>query len=146
MLFAPWQGLLMAAEDLESLADSVRGSINKGIVFFHSISQQGGYENDLSSGLKQAKARFAAVRTKRAGQSLGDREAVLKAMSPKIRTIIQAQDDQGRWITHNDRFKKYVSGVRWNGEYTKQDRISSAVFNANMRTLCDFLALIKKEQ
>ena len=43
ILLANWPCQCVAAEDLESLADSVRDSINKGIVFFHSISQQGGY-------------------------------------------------------------------------------------------------------
>ena len=33
------------------------------------------------------------------------------------------------------------AGVRWNGEYTVLDRISSAVFNRNVAVLCDYLEL-----
>lgn len=100
-----------------------------------------GYENDLSHGLQQAKTRFTAIRSRDAKPSAEDKASVLRSMIPRVRAIIEAQDAQGRWVTQRDRFKKHVPGVRWNGEYTIMDRISSSVFNANMRFLSDFLSL-----
>jgi hypothetical protein len=64
-------------------------------------------------------------------------------MMPEINGIIAAQDKRGRWITHNDRYKKRIPGRLWDGEYEVRDRLSSAVFIGNVDKLCRFLKLFQ---
>ncbi|NQV32457.1 MAG: hypothetical protein HQ515_07165 [Phycisphaeraceae bacterium] len=98
-----------------------------------------GYQTDLSNRIEQIQQRFDSIRHKEAGPARQHSEEASAQMISRVRAIINAQDEQGRWITRNDRYKRYINGVRWNGEYETQDRISSAVFNQNMRLLCAFL-------
>lgn len=64
------------------------------------------------------------------------------ATSENIDKILASQEPSGAWITRNDRFKKTMpGGQRWNGEYEEMDRISSYVFNRNIRILCEYLEL-----
>jgi hypothetical protein len=42
-------------------------------------------------------------------------------------------------MTFRDRFKKEITGRRWDGEYRVEDRISSALFNHHVDVLCEFL-------
>jgi hypothetical protein len=98
-----------------------------------------GYENDLSARIEQVQQRFDSIRNKESEPSPQDSGKAWRQMIPKVRAIMDAQDEQGRWITKNDRYKRHTRGVRWNGEYETQDRISSAVFNRNIRLLCTFL-------
>ena len=66
----------------------------------------------------------------------------MNSMTGAVRRIIDAQDGSGAWITHNDRFKKVMpKDIRWNGQYEEMDRISSAVFNRNVKILCEYLEL-----
>ena len=66
----------------------------------------------------------------------------LEALSKPVREVLSSQESSGAWITPNDRFKKTMpKGVRWNGQYRVMDRISSAVFNRNVSTLCEYLEL-----
>lgn len=70
----------------------------------------------------------------------------LAALSGSVKTIMESQEASGAWITRNDRFKTTMpEGVRWNGEYSTMDRISSAVFNANVAALCEYLELRAQE-
>ena len=103
-----------------------------------------GYETDLSSRIQQVRQRFDSIRTEKTKPSRA--HSSWRSMIPKVQAIIDAQDAQGRWINKNDRYKRYTPGVRWNGEYDTQDRISSAVFNRNVRLLCAFLEYRSQDQ
>lgn len=66
----------------------------------------------------------------------------LQEMEGPVKKILEAQESSGAWITREDRFKTTMpKGVRWNGQYSVMDRISSAVFNQNVAILCEYLAL-----
>ncbi len=109
-----------------------------------------GYEVDLNDRLAATKARYNEVFSLKAKAYLQKLNAPLSAelvqkkkqgMTPEIIKIINSLDEQGRWITKNDRYKKPIVGQRWNGEFEVQDRISSAVFNRNIDMLCRFIEL-----
>ena len=105
-----------------------------------------GYENDLSGRLHQVNDQFAALKNNANIQKPEvSREQQAQKLIPEVIAILAAQDSLGRWVTKNDRFKKYVPGVRWNGEYRVADRIKSAVFNGNINTLCEYLELVEKQ-
>ncbi|MCF8414359.1 MAG: pectate lyase, partial [Melioribacteraceae bacterium] len=61
----------------------------------------------------------------------------------KTKSIVSEQDSLGRWITSNDKFRDKESGQKWNGEYLYEDRISSEVFNKNIRILSNYLLVNK---
>ena len=100
-----------------------------------------GYENDLSGMLEQTENRYL--------EAIGQREKLpekkpaerLKELLPKVQEIIQTQDELGRWIVHQNKFRKEISVQKWNGEYRVEDRISCALFNRNVELLCEFLKL-----
>ena len=98
-----------------------------------------GYENDLSERIEQVQQRFDSIRNKETDSPPHDSGKAWQQMIPTVRAIMEAQDEQGRWITKNDRYKRHTRSIRWNGEYETRDRISSAVFNRNIRLLCRFL-------
>ncbi|MDQ8180717.1 pectate lyase [Pelagicoccus sp. SDUM812005] len=69
----------------------------------------------------------------------------LEVLARAVREIIAAQEPTGAWITRKDRFKATLpKGQRWNGEYEEMDRISSAVFNRNVATLCEYIELSER--
>jgi len=112
-----------------------------------------GYQVDLQERLKKTAERFQQVQKlksvkylEKQNRQLAKEEYQKKIvyLLPNVKTILGDLDDQGRWITHNDRFRKHVPGKRWNGEYRVADRISSAVFIRNVNVLCDFLELVEK--
>ncbi|TFG41445.1 MAG: hypothetical protein E4H48_06055, partial [Syntrophobacterales bacterium] len=76
-----------------------------------------GYENDLSGRIDQVKRRFDGIRRKKTEPAAQEPDRSWRQMIPRVRAILDAQDEQGRWITRNDRYKQYTPGVRWNGEY-----------------------------
>ena len=107
-----------------------------------------GYETHLLDRLNDTKKRFNAVKQlgasgylKKQAQSLtkDERLAHLAALQPQVEQTIQSMDAQGRWVTKNDRYKKHRPGKTWNGEFEIKDRVSSAVFNQNVRLLCDYI-------
>ena len=107
-----------------------------------------GYETDLSANLQGAKDRFRAIRAgegkkPESGKASSPQsiQTSLRRLAPSVRDIIETQDEQGRWITRKDRFKRSEAGKRWNGEYAEMDRISSAVFIKNINRLAEFLEL-----
>lgn len=111
-----------------------------------------GYEQDLSKHLEETMRRFDEVSVlgkkkflKKKNQPLSRNEKIekLKSLEPVVRKIISAQDELGRWITKNDRFRKVIPGKSWNGEYIVKDRISSGTFNKNVNTVCDYIELQK---
>ncbi|MBU2491663.1 MAG: pectate lyase [Bacteroidetes bacterium] len=106
-----------------------------------------GYERDLSDLLSKATERFKNISGKEninnsSLMSKPTREELLKQKSEleeSVNKIISSQDEKGRWITQNDKYKKAVPNKKWNGEYIIKDRISSAVFNDNISVLCDYI-------
>ena len=112
-----------------------------------------GYQVNLRDRLKNTTHRFERVEKLKAikykknqNRQLTKEEYQKKIVDllPHMKTILADLDEQGRWITCNDRFKKHVPGKRWNGEYRVADRISSAVFIRNVNALCDFRELVEK--
>ncbi|PHN06259.1 pectate lyase [Flavilitoribacter nigricans] len=95
-----------------------------------------GYEVDLTGALKAVETRFLEISKDRKYQQAGISDEQLQEMVAKI---ISAQDDQGRWIVHNDRFREEIAVTEWNGEYRTADRISSRLFNYNVNILCEYL-------
>ena len=74
-----------------------------------------------------------------------DPKTILNELTTNVQKIIKSQDKKGRWIVHEDKFRKQVTGKRWNGEYRLEDRISSALFNSNVEVLCKFLESYKSK-
>jgi hypothetical protein len=110
-----------------------------------------GYEQDLTAPLKQTRERFQKIMELGRAEYINQKERNLtdkeiqikiKELEPQIKEILSTQDSLGRWIVKNDRFRKETPGKRWNGEYEFKDRISSALFNKNIRLLCDFIELM----
>jgi len=110
-----------------------------------------GYETDLEAQLKERSKRYEkSLELGRDGlikyenpELSGEQAAKrLKALSGPVKRIIEAQESSGAWITRGDRFKTTMpKGVRWNGQYTVMDRISSFVFNRNVAVLCEYIEL-----
>ncbi|MCP3932729.1 MAG: hypothetical protein GY705_26965 [Bacteroidetes bacterium] len=102
-----------------------------------------GYEVDIEEALAEAESRFDQTSDFTTADPKPDRVSTKKQLAPNVRKIIQSQDKTGRWIVHQDKFRKEVFGKRWNGEYRIEDRISTALFNHNMKVLCTFLEACK---
>ncbi len=69
----------------------------------------------------------------------------LKSMETAVIDIISSQDEMGRWIVRNDRFKSRVSSSTWkrDGPWIVADRIRSGDFVKNVNLLCDYIELAK---
>ncbi len=110
-----------------------------------------GYETDLELALKASTKRYEKALElgdkglwKNENPLLSKEEAAkrLKDLSGSVKMILESQESSGAWITRDDRFKTNMpSGVRWNGQYSVMDRISSSVFNHNVATLCEYIEL-----
>lgn len=110
-----------------------------------------GYESDLTAAIAAGTSRYEqALQLGREGLKRVENPVLakedlarrLKALSGPVTRILESQEASGAWITRNDRFKTTLpAGVRWNGEYSVMDRISSAVFNRNVAVLCEYLEL-----
>ena len=98
-----------------------------------------GYENDLSDFLARTESRYLAVIDADHLDTMQDPAEHLGTLAQIAREVIDSQDDQGRWIVHDDKFRQDVPTSQWNGEYRIEDRISMALFNKNVHALCDFL-------
>jgi hypothetical protein len=96
------------------------------------------YEVDLKEALDAVELRLLQINDPAASTS-GPEETKMEGLAANVREIIKSQDKSGRWIVHQDQFRKEVRGERWNGEYRIEDRISSALFNHNVGVLCEFL-------
>jgi hypothetical protein len=66
-------------------------------------------------------------------------------LAPLVEQIISEQDEQGRWIVKDDKFRDETPGRSWNGEYRVADRISSRLFNYNVGVLCAFLEVVEMD-
>ena len=98
-----------------------------------------GYETDLEKLLQKVELRLAIVSNQNIDNTNFEEDTSLEELSAIILKVIKSQDKLGRWIVHQDQFRKEVKGKRWDGEYRVEDRISSALFNANVAALCSFL-------
>jgi hypothetical protein len=105
-----------------------------------------GYETDLIESLKAVELRFQQVKDKITTPSKYEDEAYVADLIKMTRGVIDAQDKQGRWVVHQDKFRKEISVQKWNGEYRVEDRISSALFNNNLTVLCEFLEFYKNRE
>jgi hypothetical protein len=97
------------------------------------------YETDIQDALDKTEKRFLQVSGQLPEATKPNREAVIKKLAEDARKIIESQDAMGRWIASENTFRDEVPGKLWNGEYRTEDRISSALFNANVNILCAFL-------
>lgn len=102
-----------------------------------------GYEVNLKEALEAVELRFHQVSDPSIVGEKVDQAAKLSELAANVREIIKNQDKMGRWIVHQDQFRKEVPGKTWDGEYRTEDRISSALFNHNVGVLCAFLEAYK---
>ena len=103
-----------------------------------------GYEVNLKEALEAVELRFHRISDPAIVDPKVDHETKLIGLAANVRKIIKDQDKMGRWIVHQDQFRKEVQGKIWNGEYRIEDRISSALFNHNVGVLCAFLEAYNK--
>ena len=109
------------------------------------------YETNLEAPLKSVVERYQKARNlghnglrKNEHHELSKEDVTqrLKELYSPVNKILQAQESSGAWITRDDRFKKTMpKGIRWNGQYSVMDRISSAVFNENVAILSEYIEL-----
>ena len=104
-----------------------------------------GYENDLSGALNKAESRFLVTIGKMKKPAAPEPGQKLKDLAKAAKAIIKSQDELGRWVVHNDKFRKGTPGYSWKGEYRYEDRISSALFNQNVAAICEFLGLVNDD-
>jgi hypothetical protein len=103
-----------------------------------------GYEVDLEEALELAELRYTRVRDRGAEEKVPIDQVRLEELAEKVQVVLAAQDEKGRWIVHNDKFRHDIEVTKWNGEYRIEDRISSTLFNKNVDLLCDFLEAYKQ--
>lgn len=100
-----------------------------------------GYENDLSEMLEKTEQRYLEITGKREYTKKSAKDK-MQELIPMVKSVIESQDELGRWIVENDRFRKGTPSYDWKGEYRYEDRISSALFNRNVEVLCEFLSFM----
>ncbi len=114
-----------------------------------------GYEQDLSERLEQVTKRFEEVSRLGRGEvpqeerNTPEKAEIIERLSElesELNEVVDSQDQMGRWVVRNDRYRKIVPGKSWTGEYETKDRISSALFNRNVGLLCEFLELLESLQ
>jgi len=97
------------------------------------------YQVNIQAALDATELRFQLIMKKTSEAPVSDKATTLNRLATDVREIIRNQDKTGRWIVHQDKFRREVPGKIWNGEYRTEDRISSALFNHNVSVLCAFL-------
>jgi len=103
-----------------------------------------GYETDLEEALTKVEMRFKELNHPSLTKPEPDPQTAIGELAQKARDSLNEQDDMGRWIVHQDKFRKEVHGKRWDGEYRTEDRISSDLFNHHMEVLCEFLEMYQR--
>ena len=101
-----------------------------------------GYENDIKDALDATEKRYLQVSGQMDEEPQPTTAEIVKQLTSSVQGIIQSQDELGRWVVKNDKFRKETRG-NWNGEYRIEDRISCAVFNHNVQVLCAYLEAYK---
>ncbi|HBE42862.1 MAG TPA: hypothetical protein DDW27_16990 [Bacteroidales bacterium] len=122
-----------------------RGRIRVDSLQLLSLERRTGYayEVNLKEALEAVELRFLHISNPEIVGPKVDQTGKLIELAENVRKIIKNQDKMGRWIVHQDRFRKEVPGKIWDGEYRTEDRISSALFNHNVGVLCAFLEAYK---
>lgn len=105
-----------------------------------------GYETDIKNKIDAAKNRYHIIIDKKSKSPDISAEQKVKELIPEVENVLKSQDELGRWIVRNDKFRKGTPGYNWNGEYRVEDRISTALFNRNINILCNFLEEYKNEK
>ncbi|HOI28524.1 MAG TPA: pectate lyase [Melioribacteraceae bacterium] len=112
-----------------------------------------GYQRDLSELINTTEMRYEQMKTGRLGkfQKPSKEEFSIEKLlqkkleiEKKVKKIIQAQDEMGRWVSKNDKFKAEIPNKAWNGQYIVKDRISSEVFNNNVLVLCEYINIMNE--
>ncbi len=113
-----------------------------------------GYEINIETPLKEGALRYKkAIELGNKGlwsdeNPVLSKEDILKRMdelAEMVGQIIDNQETSGAWISKNSRFKTAMpKGVRWNGQFSEMDRVSSWVFNHHVGVLCEYIELSKK--
>lgn len=103
-----------------------------------------GYETDIKARLDATELRYLRVIGEKEKAPKPEPEQVIEKLADQVKEIVKSQDEMGRWIVKNDKFRKGTPGYSWQGEYRYEDRISSALFNRNVNVLCEFLELYKQ--
>lgn len=112
-----------------------------------------GYEQDLLDLLNSTVGRYEAIKQQGSPPPPSDSEVspspvlkqlMLESMKPLVEEVINQLDEQGRWVTYQDRFKHRERGKLWNGSYRTADRIHSKVFIQNVNMLCEYLEWLGK--
>ena len=106
-----------------------------------------GYERDLTDLLIKTTEHYKKIMRENNKSNTALVEEPLKEklleqksnLEKSVIKILSTQDEMGRWITKNDKYKKAIPHKKWNGQYIIKDRISSAVFNDNINSLCDYI-------
>ena len=102
-----------------------------------------GYETNIQAALDAVVLRYQQAMGQAPESQKPELGITIKELASNVQIIIKNQNELGRWIVHQNKFKKQVQGKRWNGEYRIEDRISSAVFNNNVKEICAFLEAYK---
>ena len=102
-----------------------------------------GYETDIKHALDAAEKRYLQIIGQAPEDPKPEPAIVINQLAVDVQEIIKNQDELGRWIVNNDKFRKEIQGNSWNGEYRIEDRISSALFNKNVEVLCKFIDTYK---
>jgi hypothetical protein len=106
-----------------------------------------GYEIDIQQRLDAAEFRYRNLMRQKQASTEPNRfqkshqESASSELVKAVREVVDSQDEQGRWIVKQDKFRQDMEVQQWNGEYRYEDRISSALFNQNIEVLCDFIAM-----
>ncbi len=110
-----------------------------------------GYESDLIDRLQQTEKRFARITELKRDAYLNQRDRKLsqdeileklEASLEEVGEVISTQDEAGRWILKNNRYK-IKPGHKWGGLYETKDRISSKLFNNNVKILYNYIELFQ---
>ena len=96
-----------------------------------------GYETDIASNLAATERRYLGVISK--SKETASADLTMNELAERAQKVIADQDELGRWVVRDDKFRKEIHVTKWDGEYRVEDRISSALFNRNADTLCQFL-------
>lgn len=105
-----------------------------------------GYQQDLSEVFDSTVSKYESLKTLGSGgykellEKYYSSENYLHKLEQDVIQIINEQDEQGRWVSKNDRFKNKLPGKMWKGDFLNADRISSEKFNSYINKLSEFIS------
>ena len=101
-----------------------------------------GYEQQLDYMINPAKELYEAILAKKDIKSVDgffERKISDQDLVKLVKNIISTQDDEGRWISKDDRYRNIKKGEMWDGTFSKEDRISSSIFIRNIKILSEYI-------